>query len=92
MRFKRSQLETIDLKSDSQSDGKRGQSPEKDEERDSSIFREGQRTKRKDSLRFNSYQDIPYTGIDRIKDFWYFNDVYIISIIIIAAVLFLVFK
>ena len=96
MRFKKSQIEALDLKPDSQSDKKRGQSPllcfHKENRGGSPLFREGQRAGRKDSLRFDSYPDIPYTGIDRIKDFWYFNDVYIISIIIIITVLFLVFR
>ncbi len=38
------------------------------------------------------FADIPYSGIDWIKDLWRFNDVYIISSIIIITLLFLMFK
>ena len=99
MRFKRSQLEVINFKLDSQSGESRvpaeDQSPKKEKE-DSLPFRS-----EKDSLKFEKkkgkgaipfFADTPYTGIDRIKDFWHFNDVYIVSIIIIITVFFLVFR
>ncbi len=37
-------------------------------------------------------RDVAYTTKDRLKDFWHFYDFYIISMVLIAAILFIIFR
>ncbi|MDP8261021.1 MAG: helix-turn-helix domain-containing protein [Candidatus Kappaea frigidicola] len=37
-------------------------------------------------------RDVVYTTKDRVKDFWHFYDFYIISVVLIATILFMIFK
>jgi excisionase family DNA binding protein len=37
-------------------------------------------------------RDVTYTAKDRLKDFWHFYDFYIISVVLIATILFMIFR
>ena len=37
-------------------------------------------------------RDVAYTTKDRLKDLWHFYDFYIISVVLIAAILFIIFR
>ena len=37
-------------------------------------------------------RDVTYTAKDRLRDFWHFYDFYIVSVILIVAILFMIFK